>query len=65
MSNVTQTQQDAADIVLVIDDSGSMDREHEWLVIMVPLLERVLIEAGESSVQSNMHTSCFTCMVIA
>ena len=38
--------QDAADIVLVIDDSGSMNREHEWLLIMVPLLEQILISAG-------------------
>lgn len=47
--NVTQSTQDAADIVLVIDDSGSMNREHEWLLIMIPLLEQVLIEAGDSN----------------
>ena len=47
--NVTQSTQDAADIVLVIDDSGSMNREHEWLLIMIPLLEQVLIDAGDST----------------
>lgn len=43
---MTQETQDAADIVLVIDDSGSMNREHAWLLIMVPKLEQALIEAG-------------------
>ncbi len=46
--NVTLETQDAADIVLLIDDSGSMNREHEWLVIMIPLLEQILISAGPS-----------------
>lgn len=47
-SNVTLETQDAADIVLLIDDSGSMNREHEWLLIMIPLLEQILIDAGNS-----------------
>ena len=45
--NVTRSTQDAADIVLVIDDSGSMNREHEWLLVMVPSLEQILIDAGK------------------
>lgn len=55
-SNVTQETQDAADIVLVIDDSGSMNREHEWLLIMVPLLEQILISAGK--LISQFRISC-------
>ena len=35
-------------MVLVVDESGSMNREHEWLLIMIPLLEQVLVQAGES-----------------
>ena len=38
--------QDAADIVLVVDESGSMNREHEWLLIMITLLEQELLLAG-------------------
>ena len=34
-------------MVLVVDESGSMNREHEWLLIMIPLLEQVLVQAGE------------------
>ena len=37
---------DAADIVLLIDDSGSMNLEHEWLLGMVPFMEAALIRAG-------------------
>lgn len=33
--------------MLVIDDSGSMNREHEWLLVMVPSLEQILIDAGK------------------
>ena len=46
VNNVTQGTQDAADIVLVVDDSGSMRTEHEWLLFMVPLLEDLLVSAG-------------------
>lgn len=46
--NVTQDTQDAADIVFVVDESGSMTAEHEWLLVMVPLLESLLIENGTS-----------------
>ena len=44
--NVTLESQDAADIVLLIDDSGSLNLEHEWLLVMVPLLEQMLVDAG-------------------
>ena len=43
---MTSETQDAADIVLLIDDSGSMQLEHEWLLAMVPYLEAALIKAG-------------------
>ena len=44
--NITAQTQDAADIVLLIDDSGSMNLEHEWLLGMVPFMEAALIRAG-------------------
>lgn len=44
--NVTQETQDAADIVLLVDESGSMINEQQWLLVMVPFLERVLTSAG-------------------
>lgn len=44
--NVTQDTQDAADIVLVVDESGSMINEQRWLLVMVPFLESVLTSAG-------------------
>lgn len=31
----------------MVDESGSMNREHEWLLIMISLLEQALVEAGE------------------
>lgn len=43
---MTQGTQDAADIVLVVDESGSMRTEHEWLLVMIPLLEEMLVSAG-------------------
>ena len=43
---MTQGTQDAADIVLVVDESGSMRTEHEWLLVMIPLLEERLVSAG-------------------
>ena len=46
VNNVTQGTQDAADIVLVVDESGSMRTEHEWLLAMIPLLEEMLVSAG-------------------
>lgn len=52
VSNVTQGTQDAADIVLVVDESGSMRTEHEWLLVMIPLLEERLVSAG---VCNNSH----------
>ena len=48
--NVTQDTQDAADIVFVVDESGSMTAEHEWLLVMVPLLENLLLESGMCTV---------------
>ena len=53
-SNVTQETQDAADVVLIIDDSGSMNREHAWLLIMIPKLEQALIEAGAHDKNSSL-----------
>ena len=47
MSNVTQGTQDAADVVLLVDESGSMINEQMWLLVMVPFLERVLTSAGK------------------
>lgn len=47
MNNVTQDTQDAADIVLIVDESGSMITEQMWLLVMVPMLESMLISAGE------------------
>ena len=44
--NVTQDTQDAADIVLVVDESGSMINEQRWLLVMVPFLENILTSAG-------------------
>lgn len=44
--NVSQDTQDAADIVLVVDESGSMINEQTWLLVMVPFLEGVLTSAG-------------------
>ena len=44
---MTQGTQDAADIVLVVDESGSMRTEHEWLLVMIPLLEEMLVSAGK------------------
>ena len=32
--------------MLVVDESGSMNREHEWLLIMITLLEQELLLAG-------------------
>ncbi len=49
MSNITQATQDAADIVLVIDESGTMSMEHAWLLVMIPLLETRLIKNGTYS----------------
>lgn len=46
VSNVTQDTEDAADIVLVVDESGSMINEQTWLLVMVPFLESVLTSAG-------------------
>ncbi len=46
VSNVSGSSQDAADIVLVVDESGSMIEEQEWLLVMVPFLEEVLTAAG-------------------
>lgn len=46
VTNVTQDTQDAADIVLVVDESGSMINEQTWLLVMVPFLERILTNAG-------------------
>ena len=46
VSNVTQGTQDAADIVLIVDESGSMRTEHEWLLVMIPLLEEMLVSEG-------------------
>lgn len=46
VENVTQATQDAADIVLVIDESGSMITEQEWLLVMVPFLESTLVANG-------------------
>ena len=45
-------------MVLVVDESGSMNREHEWLLIMIPLLEQVLVQAGEA-LHCSLTTSCF------
>lgn len=47
VSNVTHATQDAADIVLVVDESGSMINEQRWLLLMVPFLENILTNAGE------------------
>ena len=41
-------------MVLVVDQSGSMNREHEWLLIMIPLLEQVLVQAGELATQNYL-----------
>ena len=30
----------------MVDESGSMNREHEWLLIMITLLEQELLLAG-------------------
>ncbi len=46
VTNVTRETQDAADIVLVVDESGSMINEQRWLLVMVPFLETVLTNAG-------------------
>lgn len=46
VTNVTQDTQDAADIVLIVDESGSMITEQTWLLVMVPLLESMLTKAG-------------------
>ena len=46
---MTQDTQDAADIVLVVDESGSMINEQTWLLVMVPFLEEVLTSAGTCS----------------
>lgn len=46
VTNVTQDTQDAADIVLVVDESGSMINEQTWLLVMIPFLENVLTSAG-------------------
>ena len=46
MNNVTQESEDAADIVLIVDESGSMINEQRWLLIMVPFLESILTNAG-------------------
>ena len=43
---MTTETRDAADIVLLIDDSGSMQLKHEWLLAMVPYLEAALVKAG-------------------
>lgn len=59
MTNVTQDTQDAVDIVLVVDESGSMINEQQWLLIMVPLLEQVLTSAGvclEPSIRRRSDT---------
>ena len=44
--SVIAETRDAVDLVLLIDDSGSMHLEHEWLLAMVPQLEAALIKAG-------------------
>ena len=46
VNNVTQESQDAADIVLIVDESGSMINEQKWLLLMVPFLESILTSAG-------------------
>ena len=51
VNNVTQGAQDAADIVLVVDESGSMKTEHEWLLVMIPLLEEMLVSEGTYYIQ--------------
>ena len=48
--NVTQDTQDAADIVLVVDESGSMINEQRWLLVLVPFLENILTSAGRECV---------------
>lgn len=55
--NITAETQDAADIVLLIDDSGSMEHEHEWLLAMVPYLEASLINAGVGN-HENRNRYC-------
>ncbi len=55
VGNITQATQDAADIVLVIDESGTMSMEHEWLLVMIPLLESTLIENGIHSLACSMQ----------
>lgn len=56
----------AADIVFLVDESGSMAGEHAWLGSMVTSLETNLVAAGEVSNQyglvgfgcSSSHTGC-------
>lgn len=55
--NVTQDTQDAADIVLVVDESGSMINEQLWLLVMVPFLESVLTSAGYLTVHGGSRTA--------
>ncbi len=56
VSNITQATQDAADIVLVIDESGTMSMEHEWLLVMIPLLESALIENGAHTLTYTIYS---------
>ena len=67
MQNVTQATQDAADIVLVVDESSSMSREQEWLLVMIPFLEKTLVENGEqlsiTITDIDMSSSAHLCML--
>ncbi len=44
----------SADIILVIDESGSMENEHEWIINMTRRLDEILQELGIGKNVTNM-----------
>lgn len=45
----------AADVYLVVDESGSMDSEHNWIPEMVPILDQGLLNSGVGKDIKNLY----------
>jgi hypothetical protein len=47
----------AADIILLVDESGSMMEEHAWIPTMTALLDQALMEVGVGEEPKNRYVS--------
>lgn len=44
-----------ADVFIIVDESGSMSGEHNWISELVPALESGLLELGVGNTESNLY----------